>query len=106
MGRRGSHDPLYACVQQHRPKTLSERGQKNVQHEFIRAGPVSRRAILCRDTVELELRHHLSCLALALELCPLPVPGLADWLCLLELLVEGAGMNDRSVPISYCLCVR
>ena len=72
-------------------------GEPNIQHEFIRAGPVSRRAI-CRDTIYLELRHHLSYLALALELCPLPVPRLADRLCLLELLVEGAGMTDRSVP--------
>ena len=61
------------------------------QHEFIRAGPLCRRAICC-DTVHFELHHHLSWLALPLELCSLPVPGLADCLCLLELLVEGPGI--------------
>ena len=34
-------------------------------------------------------------LALALELCRLPVHGLADGVCLLELLVEGPSMTDR-----------
>ena len=61
------------------------------QHEFIRAGPVCRRAIYC-DTVHLELHHHLSWLVLPLELCSLHVPGLADRVHLLELLVEGPGM--------------
>ena len=69
----------------------------NHQHEFIRAGLVCRRAIYC-DTVHLKLHRYLSWLALALELCSLSVPGLADCVCLLELLVEGPGMIS---PISH-----
>lgn len=66
------------------------------QHELIRAGPVDRRAIGC-DTIYLELRDRLSWLALALafELCSLPVPDLVDRVCLLELLVEGPGMMHQ-----------
>ena len=75
-----------SCVE-HLRRTL----RPEHQHEFIRAGPIDRRAIHC-DTVHLELHHHLCWLALALELCPLLLSRLADGVCLLELLVEGPGM--------------
>ena len=88
MGRKRAKIPSRACVQRRRTLRFEH------QNEFIGAGPIARRAI-GRDTVYLEFHHCVSWLALALGLCPLPVPGLADRVRLLEFLVEGPGMIDQ-----------
>ena len=99
MGRvEEGQGPSHAC-------SITRPEGPDIQHELIAAGPIDRRAIGC-DTIYLELRDRLSwlALALALELCLLPVPGLADGVCLLELLVEGSGMMHQCQPRTANAC--